>query len=72
MNFGWALINQSEGRSSTARAFYSSEATLNSTGGALDPSWRPTLTVDYIVIPEPGAMMLLVFAGPLAFVRRRR
>jgi hypothetical protein len=72
-NFGWALVNQSEGRSGSARAFYSSEATLNSTGGALNSAWRPTLTVNYILIPEPATAWLLIMAGgALAMVRIRR
>jgi hypothetical protein len=69
-NFGWALIHQNESRSSSARAFYSSEATLNSTGGALDPAWRPTLTVLYL-IPEPAGILLALFTGPLCLMRRR-
>jgi len=71
-NFGWALVNQSEGRSGSARGFYSSEATLNSTSGVLNPAWRPTLTVNYILIPEPATALLLLASGALAMIRVRR
>jgi hypothetical protein len=69
-NFGWALINANEGRSASARAFYSRSAMLNSSGGPLDPAWRPTLTVTYIV-PEPATLFLLVIVAAAAMIQRR-
>jgi hypothetical protein len=69
-NFGWTLINASEGTNSV-KAFYTREATQNSTNvpNSLDPTWRPTLTVTFV--PEPaGAWMILVGASPLFFPRR--
>lgn len=71
-NFGWALINASEGTNQSVKAFYSRSATQNSSGVAnsLDPSWRPLLTVTYV--PEPCTALLLLFAGPLLFFPRRR
>jgi hypothetical protein len=67
MNFGWALVNTSEGTSGSVRAFYSSEATQNSaTGGLLDPAWRPTLIVSYV--PEPSTFALLLIG--LLSIRR--
>jgi hypothetical protein len=71
-NFGWALINAGEGTSQSVKAFYSRSATQNSSGGTLDPAWRPLLTVTY-VIPEPASVLVLVLGGTLAFagVRQR-
>ncbi len=70
-NFGWVLINANEGSSATVKAFYSRSATLNSNGGALNLDWRPTLVVDYVLVPEPASAILLVFGCLLAFDRRR-
>jgi hypothetical protein len=70
-NFGWVLVNQNEAASQTVRAFYSSEATLNSAGDRLDPNWRPVLTVTYLV-PEPAAAVLLALVWPLALHRQQR
>jgi hypothetical protein len=72
-NFGWALINASETTNQSLKAFYSSEATQNSSGvqNSLDPAWRPTLTVRYI--PEPGTALLVLVAAPLmASIAKRR
>ena len=56
-NFGWALINANEAANATVKAFYSRSATQNSSGGTLDPAFRPMLTITYI--PEPSAAILL-------------
>ena len=48
-NFGWLLVNNGEAMSQSVKAFYSRSATQNSTGGALDPTWRPALSVTYSV-----------------------
>lgn len=69
-NFGWAVINSNETTSGSVRAFYSRSATQNSTGGTLNPDFRPMLTITYI--PEPTTTLLLLLAGPLAIVRRQR
>jgi hypothetical protein len=58
-NFGWALVNGNEAGNSTVRAFYSSEAALNSASQPLDPAWRPALSVTYVV-PEPTSTVLLL------------
>jgi hypothetical protein len=71
LNFGWAIVNANETSSSTFKAFYSRQATLNNggTGTAIDPAWLPTLTVSYV--PEPSAVsVILVGAGMLSMVRR--
>jgi hypothetical protein len=70
-NYGWLLLNVNEAVPQSVRAFYSREATQNSTGGTLNPSWRPLLTVTYVV-PEPSAIVMLAFAGAAAPARRRR
>ena len=70
-NFGWALINAGETTGQSVKVFYSRSATQNSTGGTLDPTWRPQLTVTY-VIPEPGTALLLVFGGTMVFASARR
>jgi hypothetical protein len=48
-NFGWALVNANEAASQSVKAFYSREATQDSSGvpNSLDPAWRPSLTVTY-------------------------
>ncbi len=48
-NFGWALINTQEETIRSVKAFYSREATQNSSGvpNSLDPTWRPSLTITY-------------------------
>jgi hypothetical protein len=70
-NFGWALINTNETAGQSVRVFYSSEATLSSGGTPLDPAWRPTLTVTY-VIPEPSAFRISMLTATLVLARRRR
>jgi hypothetical protein len=70
-NFGWALVNTAEATSQSIKVFYSRSATQNSTGGTLDPAWRPLLTVTY-VIPEPGTVALVLFGGMLQLVSIRR
>lgn len=70
-NYGWAVVSANESTNQSVRAFYSSEATQNFSGGALDSAWRPTLTLAYVV-PEPAAVWLIFLAGHLAFLQRRR
>jgi hypothetical protein len=52
-NYGWALINGNETTIRSNKAFYSREATQNSSGVAnsLDPAWRPSLLVTYLAPP---------------------
>jgi hypothetical protein len=69
-NFGWALVNGNEASAGTVKAFYSRSATQNASGGSLDPSFRPTLTITYI--PEPSTAALLVLAWPMLLGSRRR
>jgi hypothetical protein len=69
-NFGWALINANEVNAQTFKAFYSRSATLNSQNNPLDPSFRPTLTVNYI--PEPTAAVLAMLPASLLLAARRR
>src|SRR4051812_18158281 len=71
LNFGWAIVNANETSSSTFKAFYSRQATLNNggTGTAIDPAWLPTLTVSYV--PEPSAVwVMLIAVGALSVDRR--
>jgi hypothetical protein len=71
-NFGWALVNASEGANQTQKVFYSRSATQNSSGvpNSLDPTWHPTLTVAYV--PEPAtALLLFVWLPMLLFARKR-
>ena len=71
-NFGWAIVNANETSSQTMKAFYSRQATLNNggSGTAINPAWRPTLTITYV--PEPAsAMLLLVGTASMACLRRR-
>lgn len=53
-NFGW-LVRGDELSAGTAKRFATREAA--------DPALRPALTITYTPIPEPGALLLLVFAG---------
>ena len=69
-NFGWALVAADEATRGTARAFYSREATLDASGDLLDLGFRPALTIEYSVVPEPrtaillaGLSLVLVVAG---------
>jgi hypothetical protein len=71
-NFGWAIINANETANQTMKAFYSRNATLNSggSGTAIDPAWRPTLTVTFV--PEPATISLLMIIGSFTCCLRRR
>jgi hypothetical protein len=70
-NFGWALINGSEGTNQSIKAFYSRSATRDSSGlpDSLDAAWRPTLVVSYV--PEPVAAVLFLVTFPLVCSVRR-
>jgi hypothetical protein len=70
-NFGWAVVSANESSNQSVRAFYSSEATQNSSGATLDPAWRPMLTVTYVV-PEPVTVALLAMFGQLLLFQRWR
>ncbi|MCY2974724.1 MAG: DNRLRE domain-containing protein [Planctomycetota bacterium] len=61
-NFGWLLRASSESTPSNARSFASSENT--------NSSQRPTLTIDYTAVPEPGSLALVVAAVAGIFFRR--
>ena len=64
-NFGWLLKSASETAGTiTARGFFSSEA--------FSASQRPTLTVDFTPVPEPGTFSLLAVASVAVFTFRRR
>jgi hypothetical protein len=72
-NSGWAIVNANETSVATFKAFYSKEATLNNGGTgtgatAIDPAWRPTLTITYV--PEPAALTLLFLATIFAAITR--
>jgi hypothetical protein len=72
-NFGWAIVNANETSGQTMKAFYSRQATLNNggTGTAIDPAWRPTLTITFV--PEPStAMLTLIVSSATLWLRRRR
>jgi hypothetical protein len=55
-NFGWALINADEATTRSQKAFYSREATQNSSEvpNSLDPAWRPKLTITYNMPAAPS------------------
>jgi hypothetical protein len=72
-NFGWAIVNANETSAQTMKAFYSRHATLNSggTGSAIDPAWRPTLTISFV--PEPAtAILLLIGVSSSVWMRRSK
>jgi hypothetical protein len=54
-NFGWVLINTNEGTARSQKAFYSRDATQNSSGvtNSLDPTWRPNLTITFVNSAPP-------------------
>jgi hypothetical protein len=70
-NHGWLLLSANEATPQSVRAFYSSEAMQNSTGGPLNASWRPHLALTYVV-PEPSIILLVSVAGAVALTRVRR
>ena len=63
-NFGWLMKYQDESTTGTARGFVSREGDIQSV---------PQLTIDYTVIPEPRAGLLLLAAAlvPVSFRARR-
>jgi hypothetical protein len=47
-NYGWALVNADEPTNRSLKAFYSRSATVDSVdSGPLDPSWRPSLLINF-------------------------
>jgi hypothetical protein len=71
-NFGWAIVNANETSGQTMKAFYSRHATLNSggTGSAIDPAWRPTLTITFVPEPATAFMLLIAVSSDLRMRRR--
>lgn len=61
-NFGWILIGD-ESRNGTVRRFYSQQAA--------DIAVRPSLMIDYQIVPEPASVLLLC-ASLIGLVARRR
>ncbi len=63
-NYGWALVNESEGVNDqqTVKGFSSLEATSSSA--------RPVLSIEYV--PEPATLSLSLLASPLWLMRHRR
>jgi hypothetical protein len=61
-NFGWMLRVQDEDLPFTARRFGSRE----------DPNAAPQLTIDFVVVPEPGTAALAGLGLALAWAGRRR
>jgi hypothetical protein len=62
-NFGWLLHSESESTPTTIRRFGSRDDALN----------FPTLTINYLAVPEPGAATLLVLGlAAVGWQRRRR
>lgn len=64
-NFGFMLVNQSEGTPGSARRFSSREQS----GGVIPP---PRLVITYSAIPEPSVSGLLLAGGILTGCWRRR
>jgi PEP-CTERM motif len=62
-NFGWILKYSDETTLGTARAFGSRES---------QASQRPTLTIDYAPVPEPGSLIMFAVGAFLLTSRRRR
>jgi hypothetical protein len=61
-NFGWMLRVQDEDLPFTARRFGSRE----------DPNAAPQLTIDFVVVPEPGTAALAGLGLALCWAGRRR
>ena len=55
-NYGWMLFNTNEATVRSLKAFYSKEATQDSTNlpNSLDPAWRPRLAVAYTAAASPS------------------
>lgn len=60
LNFGWMLKTESEAQRRTARSFASRES-----------GFGPTLTIDYVVVPEPATWWFLGLAAGAAWLARR-
>jgi hypothetical protein len=54
-NFGWLLFNTNEATIRSLKAFYSRNATQDSSNlpNSLDPAWRPSLEVTYTTSAPP-------------------
>lgn len=62
-NFGWILMPENETDNRDAREFGSRESALNQ---------RPTLTVNFTAVPEPGSLVLLGAVALVASACRSR
>ena len=62
-NFGWILMPENETDNRDAREFGSRESALNQ---------RPTLTVNFTAVPEPGSLILLGAVALVASAYRSR
>lgn len=62
-NFGWALVGD-ESTPTTAKRFDTRESP--------DASVRPSLRIEFVTIPAPGAPALAIGGGAIVGVRRRR
>jgi len=66
-NFGWALDYTSYSDSTDGAIFHSSEYSTS----PADYVWRPKMTIDYYIVPEPATLSLLVI-GALSLLRRKK
>lgn len=61
-NHGWMLISSAEDQTFTARRFGSRE----------DANNAPLLTIDFVVVPEPGTTAMFIASGSVLFVGLRQ
>jgi hypothetical protein len=54
-SFGWELVNAVENTNQTVKGFYARDAT--------QLSFRPALTIEYTLVPEPATLAMAVFCG---------
>lgn len=62
-NFGWALVGD-ETTPTTAKRFDTRESP--------DPAVRPSLRIEFVTVPAPGALAITIGGGAIVGVRRRR